>query len=556
MVDLVPRLREHVQGSVGSHVESTAACLHSDDLVGGSLRTATGVIVLRNAEPTLRLENVGKTFPGNRALDDVSLSVFGHEVLGLVGQNGSGKSTLIKILAGLLEMEPGGKILIHGRRADQASDRARDPGLHFIHQEPALIGRLSTVENLWLGRRLGARILAPVDRRRETADARELLEEFGLALDVHRPVMELTAGEQAVIAIVRALDGWTRSDNILVLDEPTAALHEAEVGTLFTAIRRVVAGGASVILVSHRLREIEEIADRVAVLRDGRLVADVRRGEYSERDLVALMTDGQVARTDAERRSHGGRVLEVREVQGPGVERVTFGVSAGEIVGITGLLGSGVEHIGGLIFGSVQKTAGSVVVAGVEVRGGAPSASIAHGVAFVPAGRGAVMTMTARENLTLPQMSSVVNVIGGLDSKKELAETNRWFEAVDVRPRAPDKKFGEFSGGNQQKIVIAKWLRSTPKVFVLEEPTHGVDVAAKGAIHELIFRAARAGSAIVVASSDTEELLRICDRVLVLREGRMAATIDRSGLSEEALVRASLGIDDPPAVPGGLLTDG
>jgi len=511
--------------------------LHSDDLVGGSLRTATDVIVLRNAEPTLRLENVGKTFPGNRALDDVSLSVFGHEVLGLVGQNGSGKSTLIKILAGLLEMEPGGKILIHGRRADQASDRARDPGLHFIHQEPALIGRLSTVENLWLGRRLGARILAPVDRRRETADARELLEEFGLALDVHRPVMELTAGEQAVIAIVRALDGWTRSDNILVLDEPTAALHEAEVGTLFTAIRRVVAGGASVILVSHRLREIEEIADRVAVLRDGRLVADVRRGEYSERDLVALMTDGQVARTDAERRSHGGRVLEVREVQGPGVERVTFGVSAGEIVGITGLLGSGVEHIGGLIFGSVQKTAGSVVVAGVEVRGGAPSASIAHGVAFVPAGRGAVMTMTARENLTLPQMSSVVNVIGGLDSKKELAEpveraltrAGLWDEVHDRL----DRSALGLSGGQQQRLCLARSLAVEPEVILMDEPTSALDPIATLRVEELM-REFRDEVTIIIVTHNMQQAARVSDvtAFMMMGAGRAGELVETNTTRE------------------------
>jgi ribose transport system ATP-binding protein len=506
----------------------------------------TGSAIEGYREPVLRLEGISKTFPGNIALEGVSVSVFGGEVMGLVGLNGSGKSTLIKILAGFHEADPGGEIWIHGRDASGASERADEAAMHFIHQELGLIPGLSTIENLSLGRRTGLGVLAPVQRAHEAADARRLLETFDLSIDVHRPVRDLTAGERAVVAILRALDGWTRDDNVLVLDEPTAALHDDEVRMLFRAIRRVVSRGAAVILVSHRLSEIEEIADRAVVLRDGRLVADARRGDYSQESLVELMTGGDVATAPiAPRPRTGGPVLEVRQLEGPGIANVSLTVRVGEIVGVSGLLGSGVEHLGGLIFGSVESTGGSVAVQGVQVTAGAPVSAVAHRIGFVPADRaahGAVMTMTARENLTLPDMSALVNALGALDLRKELGEAQRWLDEVDVRPREPNKDLREFSGGNQQKILLAKWFRIAPKVLVLEEPTHGVDVAAKASIHELIFRAAAAGTAILVVSTDPDELLGICDRVLVMRVGRVAAEIERSDLSEEVLVRASLGL--------------
>jgi ABC-type sugar transport system ATPase subunit len=489
----------------------------------------------------LDVKSLSKTFPGLKALDEVSLSVDSSEIVALVGQNGSGKSTLVKVLAGIHEADPGAEIhLAKGDGADGAQTE-----LHFIHQDLGLVEMLSTVENLDLGHRLGRRDLMPAPVRHERERAESLIAGFGASFDVLMPVAELSAAERAIVAVARALDRWNHSLNVLILDEPTAALHGEEVDKLFEAIRRVAARGAGVVFISHRLDEVHEIADRVVVLRDGHLVGDARRGTFDDDKLVQMITGGALppdaARVDSEQ---SNSVLMARGLRCATISDLDIDIHRGEILGISGVLGSGRDQVAATLFGVASGEAREVHVAGEKMSGLNPRIAIRAGVAYLPGDRhrqGAVMTMSAGENLTLPRLSPLRRASGRLDRRRERADVNSWMEAVAVRPAEPERELNLFSGGNQQKVVLAKWLRNEPKVLLLDEPTQGVDVGAKGAILDLITAAAGRGAGVLISSSDTKELAVICDRVLVMREGRVVAEVKRGDLSEARLVREGLG---------------
>jgi ribose transport system ATP-binding protein len=487
----------------------------------------------------LEVRHLSKTFPGLRALDDVSLSVGAGEIVALVGQNGSGKSTLVKVLAGLHEPDPGSEVAL-GTGPDGSAVR-----LHFIHQDLGLVDGLSTIENLDLDRMHGRRSLLPAPRRAERRHAEQLVADFGASFDVTRPIAELSAAERTIVAIARALDGWEHPGNVLVLDEPTAALHGDEVQKLFVAVREVAERGAGVIFISHRLDEVVELADRVVVLRDGRLIADVARGEFDHDELVRLIA-GAIDTADTAHGRPEGRdaVLRARRVRGATIRDLDLDLHAGEVVGVSGVLGSGREELASILFGCGAGEVGELLVEGRALRARTPRHAIDAGIAYVPGDRhrqGAVMTMTARENMTLPRMRALRRVLGRLDGGAERAEAQRWFERVKVHPPDPERTLALFSGGNQQKVVLAKWLRNDPKVLLMDEPTQGVDVGAKAGIFELVAGAAAAGAGVLISSSDAKELAVICDRVLVMRDGEVAAEIGKADLSEARLVAAALG---------------
>jgi ribose transport system ATP-binding protein len=334
---------------------------------------------------------------------------------------------------------------------------------------------------------------------------------------------------------------------VLVLDEPTAALPGEEVKRLFEAVRRVAAEGAGVIFISHRLDEVMDLADRVVALRDGRVVADVPAGGYDQEALIHMIVGKEVSQA---RVAHAGAregepVLEVRGLRGATVDGLDLDVRPGEIVGVSGILGSGREHLAPLLFGALERTAGEVRVAGESLPSGSPGRAVALGVAFVPAdrrGEGAVMDLTVRENLVLPRLRDLRRAVWRLDGRAERAEARTWIDHVDLRPPLPERQLKLFSGGNQQKVVLAKWLRNEPRLLLLDEPTQGVDVGAKAAIYELVARAADAGAGVLVCSSDTKELTMVCDRVLVLRDGTIGAEVRGDALTEAQLVRDSLGL--------------
>ncbi|HUA05544.1 MAG TPA: sugar ABC transporter ATP-binding protein [Solirubrobacteraceae bacterium] len=503
-------------------------------------------------QPLLRVSGLSKTFPGLKALDDVSFTVGAGEIVAVVGHNGSGKSTLVKILAGVYQPDPGATIEVRDASGQPLTDDAARQGLHFIHQELGLINMLSTVENMGLGRSVRGRGLRPIRTADERDAARRLIARFGTDFDPTVPVAALSPAERAIVAIVRAMDGWTGSENVLVLDEPTAAFHGDEVEVLFEAVRRIAAAGAGVVFISHRLDEVLDLADRVVALRDGRVVADQSAASLNHDQMVQLIAGRTVADLDVERESGlERRVLRVEGVKGQKIQDVSFELGAGEIVGVSGILGSGREELAGLLFGMSHRAHGFVEVTGEELISDDPVAAIDAGMGFVPADRrrgGAVMEMNVRENLTLPLLRPLRRAMGRLDERAERSETREWMATVGLRPPNPNQRLKLFSGGNQQKVVLAKWLRTRPRVLLLDEPTQGVDVGAKAAIYELILAAARSGTGVLVCSSDTKELVALCDRVLVLDKGRIISDIGRRDLNESRLVRAELGLGtDSPA---------
>ena len=487
----------------------------------------------------LDVRHLSMTFPGLRALDDVSLTVGAGEIVAVVGQNGSGKSTLVKILAGLHDPDPGSESVL-GTGPDGS-----EVSLHFIHQDLGLVAGLSTIENLDLDQMHGYRSLLPAPRREERRHAEKLIADFGASFDVRRPILELTAAERTIVAIARALDGWRHPGNVLVLDEPTASLHGDEVQKLFVAVREVAERGAGVIFISHRLDEVVELADRVVVLRDGHLIANVARGEFDHDELVRLIA-GAIGSADTEhgRPDRSDAVLRARGIRGTTIRALDLDIHAGEVVGVTGVLGSGREELASILFGCAQGEVDELDLEDQRVTARSPRRSIELGMAYVPGDRrrhGAVMTMTARENMTLPRMRPLRRLLGWLDAPAERAEVQTWIERVNVRPPDPERMLSLFSGGNQQKIVLAKWLRNEPRVLLMDEPTQGVDVGAKAGIFELIAGAAAAGAGVLISSSDTKELALICDRVLVMRDGELAVEVNKPDLSEARLVSAALG---------------
>ncbi|GAB2459168.1 sugar ABC transporter ATP-binding protein [Jatrophihabitans fulvus] len=503
----------------------------------------------------LEVEHVSKTFARTKALDDVSLSVSAGEVVAVAGQNGSGKSTLVKVLAGVYQPDDGAQI----RLATQAGGGAESgpaagarqgaTELHFIHQDLGLVDMLTAVENLDLSGPLGRRALRPNRGRRERDEAEATLRRFGVECDVTVPVGQLPATERAIVAIARALSQWTHDQNVLVLDEPTASLHGKEADRLFAAVRRVADRGAGVIFISHRLDEIFELAERVVVLRDGRVVAEQPCAQLDHEALVRLIAGRADAAQSLADRPAPAATTTAPALRVRGLHTATLGgfdldLRQGEIVGIGGVHGSGREDVAPALFGASPLAAGEVSVSGVVTTTPTPRWSIAHGLALVPAERprqGAVLTMNARENLTLPRMAPFTRRFGRLDRGAEGREVDTLMSGLDVRPPLPEQPLSLFSGGNQQKVVLAKWLRNKPSVLLLDEPTQGVDVGAKAGIYEVIARAADTGTAVLVCSSDSRELARICDRVIVLRDGVVAAELCGPALTEEALIHEELG---------------
>lgn len=489
----------------------------------------------------LDVRGITKRFPGNVALDDVSLRVDRGEIVALLGHNGSGKSTLVKVLSGLYAADAGE--IVRGAHETPTA-------LHFIHQNLGLIPALTVIENLDLGVRPAAGGLLPFHRRRERQRVGALLAEFGGDIDVDAPVSALTAAQQTIVAIARAFDGWVDGDNVIVLDEPTAALHGDEVDVLQRAVRAVAARGAGVIYISHRLGEVVDLADRVIVLRNGVVVAQRARGDFDRQTLVQLIAGAELAAEFEHRAPQRSALrLRVRGLRTADLAGVDLDAYAGEVLGISGLIGSGMEQLGSAVFGAIPAE-GSVQVDDAVVPRLRPQRSIRAGVAFVPADRrerGSIGAFVARENITLPRMSDLRSGWGAISARRERRDVDEWMTRVRVLPSGfAEQRFDLFSGGNQQKIVLAKWLRLHPRVLLLDEPTQGVDAGAQAEIYELLAQAARDGAAVIVSSSDTKELAAICDRVVVLREGRVVGEFDRAALSETALVRAVIDESTPP----------
>lgn len=505
---------------------------------------ASGVVSRPDATPVLEISHLSKRFGGSKALDDVSLVVGPREVHGLLGQNGSGKSTLIKVLAGFHAPDPGARLWINGHEITlplRPGDFQR-LGISFVHQHLGLVPSMSVLENLLIGEHAVARRWH-VAWTREAERAKALFARFGMTLDPSATVETLTSVERAQLAIVRAFDQLDRGTGtrLLVLDEPTPFLPAADVQKLFQLVRSLVSEGASVLFVSHDIDEVMEITDRITVLRDGRVAGTMATAETKKADIVRTIV-GRAVDLEAMRapkRSLGSDAVRIDGMCGAIVDDVSIAVRRGEIVGLTGLIGSGYDEIVHLAYSSAQARGGRLTIDGMalDLPCLTPDAAIAAGIVLIPGDRqndAVIGTLSVAENASLPVLKRrhggwAVSESGMNRIARDLAET------FDVRPRDPSRLMAHLSGGNQQKVVLAKWFQVDPKLILLDEPTQGVDIGAREQIFGIIRRMSENGTAVLCASSDHEQLAAICDRVIVLSRGRIVASLEGDAISKPAI---------------------
>jgi ribose transport system ATP-binding protein len=493
------------------------------------------------SHPRLNVKGVIKHFQGVQALAGIDLELQPGEVHALLGQNGSGKSTLIKILAGYHTADRG-RAWSDGVEFHLGSaSAAREAGLRFIHQDRALVHDLDIAENISLGGRYEGRWW--LSDRRERRAARQLLATLELDLDPSRLARTLSPVEETMVAVARALRGEAAEKTILVLDEPTATLPTAEVRQLFQLIKSISARGGTVLYVTHRLQEVFQISDRVTVLRDGRRVVTEKVTSFDEDSLVAAIVGRPLETLYVPPPPPSQDVaIEIRDIKGQRVRTASFEARRGEILGITGLAGSGYEELLHLIFGSDRKLGGEVRIRGAAIPSGQPWEAIRAGIAFAPADRkrlSAIPAWSVRENITLPRLKTRTP-LKWLSPREERADVVPWLRRLHVTLDDPETDLSALSGGNQQRVVLARWLRVGAEVLLLEEPTGGVDIGAKQAIYSALVELAGQGVTIVLTSSDAEELCAICDRVLVMRNGMLATELSGNHLTADHILSESI----------------
>ena len=511
--------------------------------------TAADVAPEAPTGPTVALDHVSKRFLATQALADVSLELHAGQVHALVGENGAGKSTIVKILAGVHQPDAGTVRLDGESLALAGPAQARGAGIAVVHQEPRLFPDLSVAENVFLGHAATGRF-GLVDWGRMQRAAASLFEQLDVQFDVGAPVRGLPMADQQLIEIAKALSLEAR---VLVLDEPTASLSAHEVERLFVIVRRLRERGVAVLFVSHRLDEVFAISDVVTVLRDGRHVVTRPTAELTTADLVRYMVGREVSLYSHVSTDVGEVLLDVAGLSRSGsFEDISFSVRAGEVVGMAGLVGAGRTEIARVLFGLDRRDAGTVRLAGEEVEFETPGAAMRAGLAYLPEDRhqeGLVLDFSIAQNVTLPILPRLFPRLL-VHPSKERALAKGYAERFDVRMAGVDQPVGALSGGNQQKVVLAKWLATEPRVLILDEPTRGIDIGAKVEVHRIIAELAADGLAIVLISSDLPEVLAMSDRILVLHEGRLTAEIPRAGASEERVMFAATGQADPTAVAG------
>jgi ribose transport system ATP-binding protein len=496
------------------------------------------------AAPALQALHLSKTFGGQKALDNVDLIIGRSEVHGLLGQNGSGKSTLIKILAGFHAPDPGGELRIGGFEVPLPlpPGRARTLGISFVHQHLGLIPSLTVLENLLIGRLAASSNLA-LSWRRLAAEARALFARYDLALDPATPVSRLSAVERALLAIVRAV-AEVQGAGVLVLDEPTPFLPRRDVDRLFALVRGIVAGGASVLFVSHDIDEVREITDRATILRDGRVAGTLETGRASREEVIEMIVGRRLAAfSHAAPRAAAPALVQIRGLHGPGVDNFSVDLARGEIVGITGLLGSGYESIPYFLYGAKPAAGGELIfpTATHRIPTATPARSMARGVVLIPGDRAqqaAIGTLPITDNVTMPVLEKKFSP-WALARRRMTRLAAQLGEQFQVTPNRPSQPLSSLSGGNAQKVVMAKWLQTKPVLILLDEPTQGVDVGARLAVFAAI-RAASTEGCVLCASSDYEQLAMLCDRVLILAGGRVVAELAGGALTKHEIAERCL----------------
>ncbi|MCO6383284.1 ATP-binding cassette domain-containing protein [Oceanicola sp. 502str15] len=494
------------------------------------------------AQPAMALDGITKTFPGVKALDGVSLRLYPGQVTALIGENGAGKSTVVKTLTGIYQPDDG-QILVDGvpTRFATAQDAAK-AGITAIHQETVLFDELSVAENIFLGHAPRGRF-GLIDWATMEARATEILRGIGAEIDPAHKLRDLGIANKHLVAIARALSVDAR---VVIMDEPTAALSHKEIEELYELVEKLKAQGKAILFISHKFDEIFRIADRYTVFRDGQFIGDGLISEIDEAALVKMMVGRDVSQVFPDRRSApGAEVLQVVGYCHPTeFDDIGFSLKRGEILGFYGLVGAGRSEFMQALFGITRPSKGVTKVEGRLTVIRSPAEAIAQGIVYVPEDRGkqgAITALPIFQNVTLPSIGRTSRR-GFLQLAEEFKLAREYTDRLDLRAASLDTDVGNLSGGNQQKVVIAKWLATQPKVIILDEPTKGIDIGSKAAVHEFMAELAAEGLAVIMVSSEIPEILGMSDRVLVMREGRMVAELAGDDLTPETLVRHAAGI--------------
>jgi rhamnose transport system ATP-binding protein len=496
---------------------------------------------MAEARALLEVHDVTKSFGAVAAVQGVSFSLYGGEAHALVGENGAGKSTIVKMLAGVHRPDTG-TLRVDGADVDFAGPAdAKAAGIAVIYQEPTLFPDLSVAENIAMGNQPLTR-LRQIDRKARQANAEALFRRLGVHLDPARPARGLSIADQQLVEIAKALSSQAR---ILIMDEPTAALSGVEVERLFAVVRSLRDEGAAIMFISHRFEEITELCERVTIMRDGKLVATEMVAGLTVDDMIRRMVGRDLSALFGKQEVTPGEVLlEVEGLSREGVFRdISFSVRAGEIVALAGLVGAGRSEVMQAVFGVDPYDVGTVKVAGKRLKPGSPRAAMAAGMALVPEDRrqeGLIMDLSIERNVTLPRAGKLAR-LGLLFGGGERRAAATWTTRLQTKLGSLSDAVSTLSGGNQQKVVLAKWLSTGPRLLIVDEPTRGIDVGTKAEVHRLMSSLAADGLAVVMVSSELPEVLGMADRVLVLREGRIAAELTRAEATEESVMYAAMG---------------
>ncbi len=501
--------------------------------------------------PLLELKGITKRFPGVLALSEVSLEVYPGEIVALIGENGAGKSTLLKTLGGVHQPDEGA-IFIGGKPVTIRSvNDATQYGIGFVHQELNVLDNVDVAGNIYLGREpiIGGP-LRLINRGKIHADAAGFMKRLGISVPTTTLVGDLPIAYQQMVEIAKALSMDTR---VLLLDEPTSSLTLSETETLLKICKDLRTQGVSIIYISHRLSEVKEIADRVVALRDGKNAGGLKKEEISHDHMVKLMVGRDLIYRKPAESKRGEDCIEVRNLrtQRYPKQSVSFSLNCGEIVGFAGLVGAGRSEVAQAIFGVDRPLGGEVVMSGKRLPPGSPAAAIRAGIYLVPEDRrrtGLVTPMTIRENITLPALDRYSSA-GLLNFGRELTESQRLSKELRVKCSSVEQRVVTLSGGNQQKVVLAKWMALNPKLLIFDEPTRGIDVGAKAEIYDLMRALAEKGVAVMMISSDMEEVLGESQRVVVMHEGSIAGELTRAQCSEEAIMNLAVGHHEPQLTP-------
>ena len=494
-----------------------------------------------NEQPLLRMEGISKRFPGVQALDDVDFEVYPGEVLGFLGENGAGKSTLVKILSGVYYKDHG-SIWFKGQPVEVRSPHeAQDVGISTIYQELALVPHLSVAENIFLNREpRRVRQIGLVDFRAQKRQAEEIMADLGVEIPGDRMVKDLTVAAQQMVEIAKAV---SRNASLILMDEPTSALSSKEVDALFALMHRLKAKGVSVVFISHRLEEVLQVVDRIIVMRDGCRVGTLSREEATETSIIRLMVGREVGLFPKEEAPIGEPVLEVCNISGAnGVKNVSFSVRKGEIVGLAGLVGAGRTEVARLICGADRLTEGTILLGGNEIKIHNTSDAVKWGIGWVPEDRkqhGLVLMMDVKSNITLAILKRISGLAGAINARSEREIAQEYVKTLSIATPSISQITSNLSGGNQQKVVVAKWLSAKPKLMIMDEPTRGIDVGAKAEVHALMSHLAKEGMAILMISSEMPEIIGMSDRVVVMCQGRVTGEFSRPNLSQEEIMTSA-----------------